>query len=125
MTRPRDIPEDIWNILNDDIKETFALNANRSFTDPVLKEINDKLKNCIVLNHKINTYASKLRSLTIRYIVEIDQTAHTTMSAVQNTLVNTAQSSMVNVDDFSQELSDILDLVKSRISFYEGALNGG
>jgi len=125
MTRPRDIPEDIWNILNDDIKETFALNANRSFTDPVLKEINDKLKNCIVLNHKINTYASKLRSLTIRYIVEIDQNAHTTMSAVQNTLVNTAQSSMVNVDDFSQELSDILDLVKSRISFYEGALNGG
>ena len=125
MTRPSDIPQNVWNILNDDIKETFSLNANRSFIDPVLEEINQKLKNCIVLNHKINTHASKLRSLTIKYIVDVDQDAHTSMSLVQNTLVDTAQSSMVNIDQFNQELTNILDLVKSRISFYEGALNGG
>ncbi len=125
MTRPSDIPQNVWNVLNDDIKETFSRNANRSFIDPVLKEINDKLKNCIVLNHKINTHASKLRSLTIKYIVDVDQDSHTSMSLVQNTLVDTAQSSMANIDQFNQELTNILDLVKSRISFYEGALNGG
>tara|TARA_R100000808_G_C2155423_1_gene167867 strand:- start:12962 stop:13339 length:378 start_codon:yes stop_codon:yes gene_type:complete len=124
MTRPSDIPPEIWNILNEEIKKTFSRNSNRSFTDPVIEEINNKLKKCTVLNHKINTYASKLRSLTIKYIVDVDQDAHTSMSLVLDSLVNAAESSMINIDQFNLELNNILELVKSRVNFYEEALNG-
>lgn len=124
MTRPSDIPSEIWDILNEEIKKTFSRDSNRSFTDPVLEDINNKLKKCIVLNHKINTYASKLRSLTIKYIVDVDQDAHTSMSLVLDSLVNAAESSMINIDQFNLELNNILELVKSRVNFYKEALNG-
>lgn len=124
MNKPSDIPQFIWDNLNDDLKITFARDSNRSFINPVIKQMNEELEKCIVLNKKINTYSSKLKALTMRYIVEVDENADDSMALVQQSLVDSAELSKSSISDFKNELSQILDNVKSRVQFYEDALNG-
>jgi len=124
MTKSNDIPQFIWDNINDDLKITFSRDSNRSFINPVIKQMNEELEKCIILNKKINTYAGKLKALTIKYIVEIDANADDSMVLIQRSLVNSAELSKSSISDFKNELSQILDNVKSRVQFYEDALNG-
>jgi len=124
MTKPSDIPQFIWDNLNHNLKITFSRDSNRSFINPVIKQMNEELEKCIILNKKINTYSSKLKALTIRYIVEVDKNADDSMALVQQSLVDSAHLSKSSISDFKNELSQILDNVKSRVKFYEDALNG-
>jgi bifunctional DNase/RNase len=124
MNKPSDIPQFIWDNLNHDLKITFSRDSNRSFINPVIKQMNEELEKCIILNKKINTYSSKLKALTIRYIVEVDKNADDSMALVQQSLVDSAHLSKSSISDFKNELSQILDNVKSRVKFYEDALNG-
>jgi len=124
MNKPSDIPQFIWDNLNHDLKITFSRDSNRSFINPVIKQMNEELEKCIILNKKINTYSSKLKALTIRYIVEVDKNADDSMALVQQSLVDSAHLSKGSISDFKNELSQILDNVKSRVKFYEDALNG-
>ena len=124
MIRPKDIPAEVWENLPDEIRFTFARDANRSFINPVIDKLHKNLKKCLIINHKINQKSNDLRSLTIRYTVEIDSSAANEMALVQESLVDTANIMIEEIKSMQDNLLAILHDLKNRILYYEGELNG-
>ena len=108
MIRPKDIPIEVWENLPDEIKFTFSRDANRSFINPVIDKLHKNLKKCLIINHKINQKSNDLRSLTIRYTVEVDSSAANEMALVQESLVDTANIMVEEVKSMQDNLLAIL-----------------
>tara|TARA_R100000655_G_scaffold91629_3_gene132443 strand:- start:110 stop:487 length:378 start_codon:yes stop_codon:yes gene_type:complete len=124
MIRPNDIPESIWNLLPENLKSTFSLNANRSFINDIIYDINKELVNCKTLTRKINTRSGELRDLTIKYLVNVDQNAYVDMSIAQDELIDQGNLLLVEILKVLQILQLILSDIDDRINNYKGALNG-
>ncbi len=119
MTRPSDIPEDVWNNLSQELKQVFSRDYNRSFINPVIEEIDKQIKKASDINRKINSKGNELRSLTIEYVTKRNINDDQDMIQSQAQMIAVAQSIFNSIISNQEELSSLLGVVMGRISDYK------
>ena len=119
MTRPSDIPQDVWDNLSHELKQVFSKDYNRSFINPVVEEINTQIKKASDINRKINSKGNQLRSLTIEYIKNRSINNDQDMVQSQVQMVMTAQTILNSILLNQEELTTLLEIVTDRVNYYK------
>jgi len=119
MTRPNDIPQDVWDNLSQELKQVFSRDYNRSFINPVIGEISVQIKNASDINRKINSKGNELRSLTIEYVTKRNINDDQDMIQSQAQMIVSAQGILNSIISNQEELTALLDVVISRINYYK------
>ena len=119
MTRPSDIPQDVWDNLSHELKQVFSKDYNRSFINPVVEEINTQIKKASDINRKINSKGNQLRSLTIEYIKNRSINNDQDMVQSQVQMVMSAQTILNSILLNQEELTTLLETVTDRVNYYK------
>ena len=119
MTKPSDIPKDVWDSLNNDLKQVFSRDYNRSFINPVIDEINTQIKKASDINRKINSKGNELRSLAIEYIKNRNINDDQDMVQSQALLIMSAQTILNSILLNQEGLKTLLETITDRVNYYK------
>lgn len=119
MTKPSDIPKDVWDSLNNDLKQVFSRDYNRSFINPVIDEINTQIKKASDINRKINSKGNELRSLAIEYIKNRNINDDQDMVQSQARMIMSAQTILNSILLNQEGLKTLLETITDRVNYYK------
>ena len=119
MTKPSDIPKDVWDSLNNDLKQVFSRDYNRSFINPLIDEINTRIKKASDINRKINSKGNELRSLAIEYIKNRNINDDQDMVQSQARMIMSAQTILNSILLNQEGLKTLLETITDRVNYYK------
>lgn len=105
-----------WESLPDQLQKSLAFNANRSFADQHIEELNQTGKDIIVLAKKLNTASNYLRENALRILSESkDEKSPEQMERNRSLFVALLKEINAGIKTLKDSSAQLIEIVKQEV----------